>query len=258
MNNTRKPALNLAEQTTYLNKDIDYLKNISIIEWDIHAAGFSVIKYKKLLPTDMIATLESMDKKERNIKIGIQIKSHPNIGKEILLTLTQARKAFVLVNEIYNEDILTIKKDAIFLIKKRPTITKFKEYFEFMEKSTYTSYMYINKQEFYYNSYDDVLEVKGLGEEKESLQHDYFLNDIRKIIKSGERLDSTDLFKYLVRYRSKYLNRELPKETYRNLKTGYYEIGNYSLEEIDDELFKQIDISQNYMNYLVPIFNSML
>ena len=39
----------IAEKTNYLNKDIQYLKNIQISEYDIKSAGFSVIKFQKLL-----------------------------------------------------------------------------------------------------------------------------------------------------------------------------------------------------------------
>ena len=35
---------NLYERTTYLNKDIDYLFNIDIREYDLKDAGFSIIK----------------------------------------------------------------------------------------------------------------------------------------------------------------------------------------------------------------------
>lgn len=39
LNPAEKASMQLASQTNYLNKDITYLRNIQISEYDIHAAG---------------------------------------------------------------------------------------------------------------------------------------------------------------------------------------------------------------------------
>ena len=39
----------LYKRSIYLNRDIDYLFNSEIIEYDIQEAGFNIIKYFKLL-----------------------------------------------------------------------------------------------------------------------------------------------------------------------------------------------------------------
>ena len=40
----------LYTKTNYLNKNIDYLLNTDIREYDLKSAGLSLIKYFKLLP----------------------------------------------------------------------------------------------------------------------------------------------------------------------------------------------------------------
>jgi hypothetical protein len=247
----------LAEKTNYLNKDILYLKNTTITEYDIKSAGFTVIKYKKLLPEEEIFELEKIDKEERNIRIGKRILQYPRIGEEIINTLAEVRKDFVVLNQIYENDILSIKKDAIFLIRKNPTVLKI-GMFEFRAKKSYTSYCYLNKKEFYYSSLEDSLELKGFTEENRNKQNDYLLKDIKKIMTMSEKLINEQLFVFLKQYRSKYLNRQLDIETYRDIETGKFSVDDYFMEDISKELLQSADISQNYINYLLPLFNAVI
>jgi len=257
MDESVKLAQEIAEKTNYLNKDIVYLKNTNITEYDIASAGFTVIKFKKLLPEAEIAELEKVSKYERNVRIGKRIIQYPNISIEIIQTLEKARKAFVLVNEILPEEILTIKKDAIFLIKKVPTIFQIKE-FLFREKGNYTSYCYINKKEFYYSSTTETLDIKGFSQKVNEEQKEYLIKDIKNFLRLSEKITSDQMFSILKSYRAKYLNRELNKESYRDLDSGMFRIGDFSIDSISQENLADIDISQNYINYLVPLFNILV
>jgi hypothetical protein len=247
-------AKQLAEKTNYLNKDILYLKNTMITEYDIKSAGFTVIKNKKLLPEEEILELEQMDKEKRNIWIGKRILSFPKISEEIINGLSDIRKDFVVLNNILENEILSIKKDALFLINKNPNILKI-GIFEFRAKETFTSYCFINKKEFYYSSRKDEMEIKGISDESRNYHKNYILKDIKKIISMSEKLTADQMFTFLKNYRSKYLNRELNKETYRDLETNKFLVDGYYLEDISDEMLPSIDLSQNYLNYLLPLFN---
>jgi hypothetical protein len=250
-------ARQLAEKTNYLNKDIVYLKNTTITEYDIKSAGFTVIKFKKLLPEEEILELESIGKEERNVRIGKRILQYPRIGEEIINTLAEVRQDFVVMNQIYDNDILSIKKDAIFLIRKNPTVLKI-GMFEFRAKKSYSSYCYLNKKEFYYSSSDETLELKGFTEENKVKQEGYLLKDIKKIMMMSEKLTNEQLFTFLKQYRTKYLGRQLNRETYRDIETGKFSVEGYYMEDISDEILSTADISQNYINYLLPLFNAVI
>lgn len=252
------PAMVLAKKTNYLNKEIEYLKNVDIAEWDMHAAGFSVLKLKKLLSDKEIIEWENLDKHARTVKEGLLQKSNPAIAKIILDTLADARRAFVYLNDITPEQILAIKKDALFLINKTPKVSTIKT-FTFRKKGTYTSYLYINNKEFYYSSADNSLDIKGLSEESKELCKDYILRDISNILKASEQGSQESLFSYLKKYRRKYLNHELDINCYRSLdEDGLFRIKNYTLKNISEEMLQYIDISQNYVNYILPICNALL
>lgn len=251
-------AMTLAKRTNYLNKDIQYLKNVNISEWDIHSAGLSVLKFRKLLPDKTLDEWEKMDKHTRTVKEGLLQKNNPEISNIILDTLSNARQAFVYLNGIKSEQILSIKKDALFLINKVPNISTIKT-FEFRKKHTYTSYLYINGKEFYYSSLTEGLDVKGLSEEAKDLQKNYFLKDISRILRMSEQVSQESLFAYLKKYRRQYLNRELNIETYRNLNdNGLYRINNYTLRNISQDMLPYVDISQNYIDFILPLINALL
>ena len=253
------PALKIAENTNYLNENYQYLKNVSIAEYDIRSAGFSVLKFRKLLPENELLELEKLDKHTRTVKEGLLQKEHPKIAEEIINTLSKVRQAFVLLNKIDTDNILSIKKDAIFVINQVPQTLVIKDIFEFRKKGVYTSYLQLpGKKEFYYNAREDRLDVKGIIKDASILQENYILKDIKNFLRSGEKVSSDILFTLLKNYRSKYLNRELPIETYRELDSGYFRFRDFQLKNINPDMLEDIDISQNYMNYILPLIQAML
>lgn len=260
MNNIQNnPAIKTAEQTNYLNDSYRYLKNVTITEYDIRSAGFSVLTYRKLLPADELEKLSKLDKHTRTVKEGLLQREHPKIAEEIVNTLSKVRQAFVLLNKIPDESILSIKKDAMFLINQTPQTLVIKDVFEWRKKGVYTSYLQLpGKKEFYYNGREDKLDVKGLSKEVVEKQNNFLLKDIKNFLRSGERVNQEMIFSLLKSYREKYLKRQLPLEVYRELDSGYFRVGDYQMESIDEDMKNEIDISQNYMNYILPLIQAML
>lgn len=260
MNNIQNnPVIKTAEQTNYLNDLYRYLKNVTITEYDIRSAGFSVLTYRKLLPADELEKLSKLDKHTRTVKEGLLQREHPKIAEEIVNTLSKVRQAFVLLNKIPDESILSIKKDAMFLINQTPQNLVIKDVFEWRKKGVYTSYLQLpGKKEFYYNGREDKLDVKGLSKEVVEKQNDFILKDIKNFLRSGERVNQEMIFSLLKSYREKYLKRQLPLEVYRELDSGYFRVGDYQMESIDEDMKNEIDISQNYMNYILPLIQAML
>jgi hypothetical protein len=250
-------AKHIAEKTNYLNKEIVYLKNTRITEYDIRSAGFTVIKSKRLLPQEELEMLDKMEKHERNVWIGKRILKYPKISEEIINTLAQVRSDFVVMNRIREEDILSIKKDAIFLIKATPEFLKVGD-FEFRPKAAYSSYLYVNQKEFYYSSGNDTMDIKGVPEEAKAQQEKFLLRDIRKVLSMGEKLTSDQMFTFLKQYRSKYLGRQLEPGTYRDLESGMFSVDGYAMDSVSQETMSGLDISQNYIKYLVPLFRALL
>ena len=254
----QSPALNIASQTNYTNRDYVYLKNVSITEWDIQSAGLSVLKFRKLLPKEELKKLSSMEKHARTVYEGNLQRENPKLAEAIINTLSQVRQAFVMANQIPAEKILSIKKDAIFLINFTPEITKIKDQFVFRKKGVYTSFLQLDKKEFYYNSSTDILDIKGINKDGVEYQREYLLKEFSKILKSSEKVDTTTLYSLLKQFRSNYIQRKLPVEYYRELDSGQYRLGRYTIKNISDEEKEYIDITQNYMSYILPLIQAIL
>ena len=167
----------LYKRTLYLNKDIEYLFGHRIIEYDIRSAGFNIIRHFKFVPQKVIDALAKLDKHSRHVAIGMMERNNEDLKKKMKLGFQSCRKKFFVENNVQDEEILSIKKDAIFLIDRVLTNTKF-DTIEFVNKNEYQSYLYMNKIEFYIG--DEKIDCKGIRDEKVKLHEKFMLEIIRE------------------------------------------------------------------------------
>ena len=102
----------LYKRSLYLNKNIDYLFGVDICEYDIESAGLNIIKYYGLLPQDRITYLEGMSKEARNKQIGIYQRDDSVFKEALSEGFVNIRKEFFELNEIEDDDILSVKKEC--------------------------------------------------------------------------------------------------------------------------------------------------
>jgi len=245
----------------YVNENIGLLKSV-IREYDMREAGFSLIKEYGLLKPSKIEYLEkNFTKKERTIEIGKLQKSNEKLAERMMAAFREARVKFCDLNDIENDDILSIKKDAIFLIKKQCKHLKLSDNIEFSMKSRYSSYCYLNKMEFYYSVWNGNFDIKGATDKEHPL-----LKHICSIIKLNEKTSNKELiFKQLQKLRIDYLERRLPIEYYRELNPNnmfkmseHYTRYALYLEETSEDFLDQIDISFNYINFIIPLISILI
>jgi hypothetical protein len=242
---------------------VEYIKNTPIYEYDMKAAGYSVGKELELFTDDELNELKGLNKKERNIKIGLMMRK----DKDLLDAIEKGIKNFVYKfckeNDIHQSDIVSLKKDAIFTIvpaKKR----KFGDHIVFVEASKFSSFVQLNRIEFYYSIWEDTLTVKGLSKNTYNFHKDHFLLIIKRILKFAENSNYKDLFRFIKNEKDLYLNENLPPEYYfemnQNCQLRLYESldsyeaftsnPNYPLDDID--------ISYNYITYIAPLIRILL
>ena len=250
----------LYEKHNYLNKDFEYIIGQEITEYDIKSAGFNICKKYKLLDNNKLEYLESLDKKRRQIQLGLYQQKDEDFKNTLNEKFIEVRKQFFESNNLKDEDILSIKKDAIITFKKCYN-TEF-DNIVFVDKNIYTSYFYINKLEFYVN--DKTLDVKGISDEKLKLHKEYMLDFLYKIFRLFETNNNKKyIIDNMVEFISYYKNKDLHIGYYRELnKDSLYKLNKSFMKEyiglqytksLDD-----IDISYNYMKYIIPIINILL
>ena len=224
--------------TTWMNPNIEYLFNTEIIEYDMKEAGFSLIKQYKLLNTDAITKLNQLGKDERKIAIG-KLQRYGDLSSSVLSSkFAEMRGLFLTGNSLTDNEIITVKKDAIF------TIGKCKKHkfdgIEFVEKNHYSSYIrFVNNSniEIFYNDINgSELEIKGIGDVGVNRHRLYLIPFIIKIIKYIE-LKNPSAKRQLKTFIDEYKSMKLDE--------GYYiEFNNMSSST--DPMF-------NYQKLLIPL-----
>lgn len=250
----------LYKRHNYLNTDISYLVSNEIIEYDISSAGYNISKRYGLLPKEKLDYLESLDKKARQIQLGLYQRNDSEFKDRLNEKFIEIRKEFFEANDVKDEEVLSIKKDAIIMLR-RCHHTEF-DNIVFKDKHQYTSYYYLNKHEFYLGS--ETLDVKGISDDKLELHREYLLDFLYRFFKMMEQSSSkkkiiTDLTDFTYYYKNRKLMigyyRELNIDSLFKLKRKFSNdfIGIENTSKIDD-----IDISYNYMKYIVPIINILV
>lgn len=249
----------LWERHNYLNKTIPYIVSRDIVEYDIQSAGFNLIKRYKLLNDSKIQYLDGLDKKKRQIMIGLYEKNDKELKTNLNNAFVEARRLFFESNNLDADDVISIKKDAI-ITTKRCYNTTF-DNIEFIEKNVYTSYFYLNKFEFYIGL--NSIDVKGIHDDKLELHKEYMLDFLFKIFKMFETTSRDIIIKNIKDFSYYYKNRYLEIGYYRELnKDSLFKLNKMLLENmigvIDTDDIDSIDINYNFMHYVIPIVNLIL
>lgn len=252
------------DRTSYTNKAIKYIIDDGIIEYDIKSAGFNICKQFNLLDKETIEKLELLDKKERHITLGKLQLTIPSLTEKLKLGFQKCREAFFKHNMIFDSDILSIKKDAIFVINKKCKHLKFGKYIEFIPKHIFHSYLYLNNNEFYIG--DNDYACKGIKDELLHLHEDYMIALIIKFTNLLRLSSKTKQIRFITNFSKDYRNRELEVGFYRELNNQSLfrpitpiNIMNNNFGYTEFELSpKYLDISYNYSNYLVPLYQILV
>lgn len=239
-----------------MNPAYDYIKSGIIKEYDIKAAGLNMLIAANLLSEEQVKYYNNLEKKRRNIELGLLQKDRM-YSKAISENLKKYRKLFFEANEIDENKVLSIRRDAIFIINSRIKHTKF-DNVEFVSKNRYSSYYQINKCDFLYSKKDDILHVKGIDDAILEYQEKYMLKFMRKLFGLNE-ISNKSACNYLYEFADKYRHKQLNKEYYRDLNTGLFRLKKVKINGnnigIVDAHMEDIDIRYNYMNVIIPLIN---
>lgn len=203
-------------QTNYL-KRISYLIHHKIYEYDISKANINILLYKGVIDINEYNRIYNLSRIDRQKEIGLMILKDRNIEKIIHSGIIEMREKFLLSNNISDDDILSCKNDAIFVIDKVPLYTRF-ENVEFKLKNTYTSFYKTNNYEFYYlndSVNGDKLDVKGINDEK-LLLHEEYIIDFCKALFNTVDYNINDAVLMIRNFYNQFINNQLDIGYYRN------------------------------------------
>lgn len=237
----------LYKHDNYLNPNISYIFNKPIIEYDMKDAGFSIAKKYKLLTEKEIKKLTSVGKRERTYLLGNIQRDRKEVKIGIQEGFKYSRQKFFEMNEIDDNDIISIKRDAIFLIGYIK-YERLDEYIHFRQKNAYTSYMCFKspRLELYYNKYK--IDIKGIDDDVSKKHHEYMIDFINKVFVKMESSDRESVLNFLRIFIDKYRLLKLDTEYYREFNSQSmfrYLNGELSdIEYLEDK--SMLDISCNF------------
>jgi hypothetical protein len=254
----------LYKRGLYLNKNIELLAGRPIIEYDLKSANTSLCREYRLLPDSKINEIESMQKKDRVVTIGKLMKKDSVFKDKLANAFIDMRKRFFEANNLEDGSVLSIKKDAIFTIGEQ----KYTDFGKciFSDKNRYTSYMYLNRLEFYYDSGSislggsDRLDIKGIDDIVVEKHNDYMISFFKTFLRHLETSDEITRLNYLRRFVDRYKRLELDIGYYREFNAGSIFRLNDSDEVYDDSVFipydnreEHLDIDYNFFNIILPL-----
>lgn len=242
------------KKDNYINDNFLYLVNKEIIEYDMKEGGFSLVQEFNLLDESIINKLKKMSKEKRKIELGKIQRDDDKFKENLKQAFQAARKIFFEMNDLEDNDILSIKKDAI-ITTRYCKYSKVGKYIDFRPKHEYTSYIRLDKRlELYYSPNE--FEVKGIGENAITLHENYLIKFLKLYFYKLETKTSEDVIEFTRNFIDKYKTRNLPVGYYRNfnVKSDYIIIDDDTryMTYWEDQK-EDIDISYNYFNILLKL-----
>lgn len=257
--------MNHLSQKNNYTSTIKYIKNTIITEYDMESAGLNILTELGYFSEDERNRLLSINKLDRNIIIGKLLRNNPKMVEDLENGFTQARKIFFEKNNIDEYDVISIKRDAIFIIGNKKIDSNISKYVRIRPKNRYSSYLNIMGYENYYNRDTDKLDVKKYTKEVEAVHKDFLLKDLKEILRNSELGLVKENFIKLAVLKDKMVSYNLDKEYYFDIIRSSYLIrsmingSQYSVNDIEDSFVKEGLLSyNNNLRFILEIIENVL
>ena len=239
-----------------------------IHEFDLVKANISILLHKGLISQKQYEHLYNAPRMERQVAVGMMQKHDEALSKALLAGFGEAREMLYTANGIEMSDIVSVKKDAVFILNKIPKTTDF-GCLHFTCRNTYTAfYKLLDNNEAYYTLMGnrEKMDIKGIGDDTLKLHEGYML-DLLATIFSASMVSTNEAISVIQDISKLYLNWELDPRHFREFnnrslyRTFYRLHGERAyITELPQRLTesdkKYIDPSYNYclLQYLYATF----
>lgn len=251
----------------WLNKERNLILNAEIIEWDIASGNTSIMKENRLASRSIISELEHMNKQDRVVAVGKIMRKNKDFSKKLEEGFNDAVNKFIENNDISKDlDILSIKRDAVYLVNKSVYYPDVGEHIHFVPKNIYHAYMNLGGKEFYFKRtiQGESIDVKGMNDKLLPKHRNGINNLLLQVINLLEKMDDTEAHEYMHEFVDAYKKRELDLDYYRayNEESKFYvDIGEdetVMFDVITEDMLDSVDIRYNYSNIILPLIELMV
>lgn len=218
------------DKMIWTNDSIEFLFHGNVQEYDMEAASVSVCEKYKLLPDELINELKLMPKSQRTVKMGKLQRGNKQFSENLLAGIREIRKKFIELNNLTEDDILSLHSDACFINTSKTIISNI-ENVKFNKKNSWNSYIrYKGIEMFYrYDIKNNYIDYKNVPEEMVQ-QHTLGLNVyLKKVFGYIEDYDE-NVLNYIAKFQKQYLQNALPEQYYYPFgRNGNYKFSNLEL-----------------------------
>lgn len=240
-----------------------------INEYDISKANISILKDAGYLEDTKYIDLYKSPKQYREIYIGKLQGSNPEVAQALSNGFKEARRKFIELNNINDNNIIDIRKDSISTVSVKADKLQVSPHVVFKKSGQYTSFYRLKFVDIYYN-YDvvtgtEVISPRGLGSSK-YLHEEYMLDFLSELFYTV-RLDINKALDIINNFYVNYINLKLPIGYYREFNGQSmfkFNISDFSTTYIldledTDQYKSQLDISFNayILRELIKYFSSV-
>ena len=236
-----------------------YILNTHITEYDLSKANINALLYTRRIDQNKYNELLSLPKEQREITVGLMIRKDNSIYKSIQEGIIEAKKRLFDANDIEDYDVLSIRNDAVFIHSRKLNTTEFPPYFTFKEKGKYNMFMSICDLDVFYNdtinpdgSINYQLDIKGISDDNVQLHANGIGGLLCEVMYRLQREDISLTIQWMTNILEKYINKQLPKEFYREFNSDSdYVINTFvrkiPSKDINDGLIPALDINRNLL-----------
>lgn len=233
------------------NRNYPFIHDAEVIEWDIKSANTSVMEYYQLAEDSLIKRLSKLSKIEREVAVGKLQQKKPEFAKQLEKAFNDIIEEFMRANNLDDDDIVSIKRDAVFVknhVIKNHTFGPVK----FIPKNSYKHVVLLPKYEVYVS--DSTTDVKGIADEVINLHQCGMILFLRSTVYTAH--DFYELQRFFHQFVEAYKKKELDFDMYREfnsdskfrVRSGDQEM---LLDDIEEDDMNGLDISFNYVNVVM-------
>lgn len=217
-------------------------EKMKLQEYDIKSANANVMYTLNMIDKDLYEKLINMDKKERVIYVGKMIKKDDTLYNELMDGYKYYTDKFIKENGL-EDNVYEVVKDAVWIFGKYPKKTEFNNYVKFTRDRVATSVMTLDKIKFYYNSINNKLFNRGLGD----IDFDTFpiLKKIKEFMMYKESDKYKILYKKIHKFHYNYITENVDESYRYNIRRKKDDIRHE--DPMDDYNYKLIRLMIKYL-----------
>jgi len=238
-----------------------YIKSSSIVEYDMKSAGMNILYELGYINEEKFKQLKSMNKYKRNVEIGLMLRKNRDMNEALIKGFEYARQMFIVNNNIQDHEILSIKKDAIYVINKLVTNLDVTDNIKFVKKKEYDTYINIMNREHYINLQQNDIDVKGYREGVFEHHINYMIKFLYDIIKMDSQMDKESIVEELTIFKHRYITFDLPRGYYKDIINNKYiidmEFDTLTIDNIGESNKEILNYNVN-LKFILEVINALL